>query len=780
MKNISGMPDGTHFGTDCKYLRAEGLMRMRRRQTFVSLVLVMLFTVAGASRIDAQSAATNTAKIDSAATAATTPKIPAAPPPPHLPYAFRHVAIVAGGFISGIVPHPAVKGLMYLRTDIGGAYRTDDGGANWVPLTDWVTSKDSYLLGIESIAVDPANPQMLYLSAGTYDKPWSPNGAVLRSDDQGRTFQIVPMPFKMGGNEDGRFAGERLAVDPNDPAILYLGTRENGLWRSTDGAKTWTQVESFPGKSTNKIGVVFVTFDAHSGSTNAATPVIYAGVSAADANLFRSTDAGQTWQPVSGSPTGVLPSHGEIAGEEMYLTYADAPGPNDMKTGAVWKFNLKSGKWKNISPEIPSVNNAPAFGYGGLAADPAHPGSLIVSTMDHWNGGDNIYRSSDGGSKWTGLKEKAVMDAALSPYLASDDGKIGFGHWIGAMAIDPFDAGHALYGTGATVWATHDLTEADAKKPTHWAVGANGIEETAVISFLSPPAGPHLFSGLGDIGCFRNDDFDASPKGGSLKNPGLSNCESMDYAAADPSLLVRVGRVWGGQAHGGFSTDGGMTWKAFRTEPPNADRGGKIAISADGKMLLWVTGKGVLGVSTDQGATWKGTDKAPEKAQVVADRVHPERFYLYDPTGGKLYVSDGPEADFKAVPLEVPKWGRLFAAPDRPDNLWIANDEGLWHADATANPPISRLDGVDAGYALGFGKADGEGDSTVFLSGKIGGVQGVFRSTDTGKSWVEIDDDQHHYGWIGVVAGDPRIFGRVYLGTNGRGVVSGDPAKQSP
>jgi hypothetical protein len=241
--------------------------------------------------------------------------------------------------------------------------------------------------------------------------------------------------------------------------------------------------------------------------------------------------------------------------------------------------------------------------------------------------------------------------------------------------------------------------------------------------------------------------------------------------------MVRVGRVWGGQAHGGFSTDEGVTWRSFRTEPPNADQGGQVALSADGSAMIWVTGKGVLGSSSDQGSSWKITDKAPQKSEVVADRVHPERFYLYDPDAGKLYVSDGPVADFKLTPLDLPKYGKLFAAPDHADDLWIASDSGLWHADATANPPLGKIAGVDAGYSVGFGKPRAAGYPTIFLSGKIAGVEGVYRSTDEGKTWLQVDDDQHHYGWIGVVAGDPRVFGRVYLGTNGRGVIVADPAE---
>ncbi len=739
--------------------------------TTLGQIAAMLAVAGVTTAIPAQEIAP--AKAPATATLATAPA--------HLPYSFRNVAIVAGGFISGIVPHPTAKGLMYLRTDIGGAYRWESASNRWIPLTDWVKMTESNLLDIESIGLDPQDPDKLYLAAGTYNKPWAPNGAVLRSGDRGRTFDIVPMPFKMGGNEDGRFAGERLAVDPNLGSTLYLGSRDAGLWKSTDSGKTWAQVAAFPGKSTNHIGVVFEVFDAASGQPNAETPVVYVGVSATDSSLFMSKDAGATWQPVPGAPAGPLPNHGQLASDGwMYLTYGDQPGPNGMKSGAVWKFKTKTGKWKNITPEVPGAGNAPSFGYGGLAIDVEHPGTLLVSTMDHWTGGDTIYRSTDGGGHWSSLKDHSERDDSLSPYLASEDGKIGLGHWIGAIAIDPFDGNRALYGTGATVWGTADLEQMDAKKTTHWSVGGAGgvpgIEETAVVSFLSPPSGAHLFSGLGDIGCFRNDDFAISPRGGALKHPEFSNCESMDYAAKDPSFIVRVGRAWGSGAHGGYSTDGGSTWKPFGNEPPHGDAGGKIALSADGAVMIWVTREGVLGASTDKGSAWKVTDQAPARAQVVADKVNPERFYLYDPENAKLFVSNGTEVNFKAVPLDVPKWGKLFALPDRPDDLWIASNSGLFHADATANPPLSKIAGIDEAYAIGFGKSERDGYATLYLSAKVAGQGGIFRSTDAGKTWVEIDDDQHHYGWIGVLAGDPRVFGRVYLGTNGRGVITGDPA----
>jgi len=64
----------------------------------------------------------------------------------------------------------------------------------------------------------------------------------------------------------------------------------------------------------------------------------------------------------------------------------------------------------------------------------------------------------------------------------------------------------------------------------------------------------------------------------------------------------------------------------------------------------------------------------------------------------------------------------------------------------------------------------------VYTSSKIDGVRGIFRSDDAGRTWTRINDDRHQYAWTGnTITGDPRICGRVYFATNGRGVIYGDP-----
>ncbi|MFJ8054438.1 1,4-beta-glucanase, partial [Streptomyces luteogriseus] len=104
-------------------------------------------------------------------------------------YRWRNVVQGGTGFITGVLFHPSVRGLAYLRTDIGGAYRWDDRTDRWIPLTDHLGWDDWNLLGVEAMAVDPAHPNRVYLSLGTYAQSWAGNGAVLRSEDRGATWQ---------------------------------------------------------------------------------------------------------------------------------------------------------------------------------------------------------------------------------------------------------------------------------------------------------------------------------------------------------------------------------------------------------------------------------------------------------------------------------------------------------------------------------------------------------------------------------------------------------------
>ena len=276
--------------------------------------------------------------------------LPAQSAPLAVPYTYRNVAIVAGGFITGFVAQPAVRGLYYVRTDIGGAYRWDAGEKRWSPLLDWLPFAERNLLGVESFAVDPTDAKRLYLAVGTYVNG-AASGAILRSSDQGRHFETIKVPFKMGANNDGRFAGERLQVDPNHPEAMLMGTREDGLWSSADRGMTWRKVSNFRDVVFNDDGLTFVAYDRSSGAAGSPTPVIFVGMANPVGSLARSDDNGRTWKVVAGGPSGVFPNHGVFAADgTLYLSYTDAPGPNGVGNGGVWAYTPRTGTWRDVTP----------------------------------------------------------------------------------------------------------------------------------------------------------------------------------------------------------------------------------------------------------------------------------------------------------------------------------------------------------------------------------------------------------------------------------------------
>ena len=677
------------------------------------------------------------------------------------PYVWKNAQVVGGGYVTGLVFNPREKGLLYARTDMGGAYRWDTGAEQWIPLTDWLGEKDWNLLGIDSLATDPVDPDRLYLATGTYTNDWAGNGAILRSTDRGRTFQRTDLPFKLGGNEPGRGAGERLAIDPADHSTLLLGTRKNGLWRSTDYGVTWSQVSSFPVKdgAGSGAGISFVTYGP------AGSKTVYVGVNDTSRPLYRSTDGGSSWQAVAGQPTGQMPQHGVVTADgSLYLSYSNSIGPIDATTGSVWKYTPAGGAWKNVSPPQGS------YGFSGLAVDPQKPSTVMVTTLDRWWPEDEIYRTTDGGATWKALADKSARDASAAPYVGDRTG-----HWMTALAIDPFDSGHALYGTGNGIWSSKDANASDSGGTSHWVSGARGLEETSLADAIAPPGGATLITSMGDQGGFRYGGSLTEVPAGRLKNPLMSSSTDIDFAQSNPSMMVRVGR--GGEQDGAYSTDGGSSWNGFKAEPVSSSQMGHVALAADGSTIVWTEDGQVPYRSTDKGSSWSRVSGLGTDAEVVADRSSGNTFYSL--SGGTLYAGTDGGASFTARAGNLPS-GRLTAVPGIAGDLWIAGGgKGLLHS-TDGGRTFTTLTTVKSASALGFGKAaPGASYQAMYLIGTVKDVTGVFRSTDKGATWLRVNDDAHQWGAIGsvgVITGDPDTFGRVYVGTNGRGLQYGDPS----
>jgi len=749
-------------------------------------------------------------------------------------YSFTNVKILAGGYIPGVYFHPTQPNLMYARTDIGGIYRWGPNDKQWVPLLDWLSN--SFFNGGDAIGLDPTDPNKLYVAVGLYSNSWAGNGEMLVSDDMGATFKVVPLSFKNGSNNPGRGDGDRIAVDPNMPNIVYFGTRQDGLRISTDSGDTWPQAAgltvvtsvSIGGGNFMPMGVVSVLPVKSSGSSGSATPVVYAAVAGTGVNgnsqgLYVTTNGGSTastWTAVAGQPsfataaTPLAPMQAKLGPNgSIYIVYGDGAGGDGETVAQLWKFtpgsNWTSGTWTQIA--LPPNVGGPANeqGYGSVAVDPSHAGTIMVGTLNqYWPTGDVIYRSTDDGATWRDVSSEKIpsLPNSNSPNLATHDnsnapyvgapGTVSTGNWNTGLVIDPFNPDHAIYTFGGGLWITHDLTHADPSASSvgivDWKFEDEGIEETATNVLLAPPSGNTiLLSGIGDVYGFAHTDLTVSPAQGNYQ-VSRAMPTSMDFEQNTPTTVLRASDgTYGATPLGVISTDGGMTWSGFAAMPAGtATGGGSIAIAADGSSIVWATqDTSSVWYSKDGGSTWKASTGIAAQSQVVADRAKAGVFYGYDGKAGTLTMSTDDGVTFTTVQTGLPTAAAftaaptLYSLPDAQGDLWLTaggNGTGLYtNTGSAAMPQLTPVAGVQQSTSLGYGKAaTGSSKLTLFIAGTIGGQWGLYRSTDGGASWIRINDDAHQYGGIDHVTGDMRTFGTVYFSGAGRGILWGTSANE--
>ena len=703
-------------------------------------------------------------------------------------YTWKNVTMGGGGFVSAVITCPTEKNLIYCRTDVGGAYKWVDATKSWLPLTDWVSDSQVGFLGVESIAIDPSAPAKVYMLVGI-DYFNSGKSAILRSTDYGTTFATteVTSQFKAHGNGMGRANGERLAVDPNKGSILFCGTRRNGLFKSTDSGVTWSSVPGLPVTTTpNDNGICFVVFDKSTGTTGNATQTIYAGISRmGSTNMYVSKDGGTTWNAIAGQTTTYMPQRAIIASDGMmYVTYGNGAGPSGhwnvaaetMDNGQVWKYNTKTPGWTNITPVISGVNMA----FAGVSVDATTPTKVIVTTTNKylsqpWGWGDRIFVSTNSGGAWTDLiaNNKVAMSNGGQPWI--DNHAI---HWAGSIEIDPYNSERVFLTSGNGIFMTENLSAATST----WTFTCKGLEETVPLDLVSIPAGP-LVSVIGDYdGSTYTNILTSTP----THNPGVGTTTGVTYASKNTSYIVRVGGADDGTNFPiYYSNNTGSTWSAFATKPAGTPRKGLVGVSADGLVTLWCPDASTTTYRTaNNGSTWTNVTGINFVNAPTADQVNISKMYAYNPNTGYVFVSTNKGVSFTQGGLAGTNGAnKIRTAPGVEGDIWVPlYDNGLTRS-TNSGTSFTKLTNVTKCSAVGFGKiASGKTYPTIFIWGTVGGVVGIFKSTDTGANWTRVNDNTHQFGGPAngqFVIGDMNVEGRVYMSTAGRGIVYGEPASAS-
>jgi xyloglucan-specific exo-beta-1,4-glucanase len=490
-------------------------------------------------------------------------------------YTWSTVRMGGGGANPGIIAHPKVQNLYYMRTDVGTPYRWDHTSQRWVGLLHWVPESEWWRGAASALAIDPGDNtgNTVYVVVGKYN--YAGDGDCFKSTDRGQTWTRTGLAVKSGANQD-QLAGERLAVDPNNGSIVMYTSRENGTWRSTNAASSsmsWTKIDTLNG--------MFVQFDKSSGTVSnpTRTKTIYIGV--AGQGVYRSTDGGSSFSKLSGSPANPRRAAISTTGV-LYITH-DA---------GVAK--LSGTTWSNVSPSSEA--------YSAIAINPSDDNELVASVHKYSHGLD-MYRSGNGGSSWTKFtKQRDVSECPWSPgwHFASS---------TFAFAWDPFNGDRVWFTDWYNAWETTDIWASTVTFKAR-AAGHENLVTTGMLA--SPPSGSNLlYSSTADVGGMDHSSLTEPPA--SLPwAKGMTEgsvTTGVAFQETNPSFVVRVARQgWNGVGRGAYSTDAGSTYTNFASIP---GPGGKVAVSAGSETIVWATQGGKVYYSTNRGSAWTESAGAP-------------------------------------------------------------------------------------------------------------------------------------------------------------------------
>lgn len=675
-------------------------------------------------------------------------------------YFWDNLPVGGGGYVTGIAIHPSDKNLMYIRTDVGGAYSWDPVKKRWLQMLNWVGPHNDNLIGVDGMALDPGNPDRIYLALG---QRISGEGGIFRSTDKGITWSKLFTAFYEGNGREARWTGECIAVDPNNSSVIYAGTRLNGLYRSMDDGKSWTRVADVPNgyTGTNPTGVRTVVFDPGV-KLHGVSSGIYVGVPGS--GIFKSTDGGSTFSHMTGSPLN--PARMQVVNNELFITHSG---------GVV----LYSGNvWQNITPSAGNGRN-----FVGLAVSPSDNNKIIVAER-YGSFYNPIYKTTNKGSSWTLINSGAgaYNRNVTVPWWSSSR----FSSATSAFAMVPGTAGELYYTDWFGVWHTPDVW---ASK-TDWHTIVSGHEETVVLTLVAPPSGALVYSGMADNFGFRHLAVSGYPL---KKLYPLNEGFSIAVCELFPSNIAILGSTsWSGDpTRLSISDNYGETW-TDRILPAGTLLG-KIAVSSvDPDKMIYVAGAGAAYYSTDRGTSWNICQGAPDAAirltdiwnkdfAIAADLVNGNKFYLFK--SGILYSTVNGGASWSAANTSpIPNFAgylNVVATPGKEGEVWISLDEnGLWKT-TDGGKTLTQISFFTRATLFAWGApAPGTNLPTAYCYGVNNGKWGLYRSTDMAKKWVQINDDKQQFpSGAKALAGDRQTFGRVYLGSGGCGIFYGHPIK---
>ncbi len=627
-----------------------------------------------------------------------------------------------GGRSIGVAGSEARPLEYYFTTTGGGIFKTTDGGTTWAPVADKFLKTSSP----SAIAVAPSNPDVVYVGMGETQLRGNviQGDGVYRTTDGGKTWAHL-------GLEKTMTVG-RVRIHPSNPDIVwvaalgdpYQATPERGVYKTTDGGKTWARVLF----RDEKTGAVDLAVDP------ANPDVLYAGLwevfrtphslssGGPGSGLFKSTDGGGTWTEITrsaGLPSGLWGKVGvSVSGADpsrVYLIVEHA------EAGGVYASDDAGASWRQVSSDRRLRQRA--FYYTRLYADPKDKDTVYVLNV-------GFHKSTDGGKTYSSIRVPHGDNHDL--WISTSDPR---------RMINGNDGGANVTVNGGQSWTDQDYPTAQfynvftTRHVPYHVCGAQQDNSTACVS--SAGGSDVLYAvGGGESGYIAPDPRDlnvfvAGSYGGLLTRYDRATGQSRQINVWPENIMGHSARDMRERFQWTFPI-------VFHPLDPN--------VLYVGSQHLWRT--------TDDGQSW-------ERLSGDLTRNDPS---TTGPSGGPITLDQ----------TGVETYATIFTiAPSRHerDTIWTGSDDGLVHltrdggrtwANVTPAdlPPFSRVSLVEAsphkaGTAYLAANRYQRGDRAPY----------VFRTDDYGKTWTRIVAGLPGDDFPRVVREDTARPGLLYLGT---------------